>query len=581
MTQSAAPARGVARGRGIFRAWFLLGITLAPSVLAGSAAAPVTFTQDIAPIVFEHCAGCHRPGQPAPFPLLTYAQVRGRAQQIAEVTAQGFMPPWMPEAGHAPLAHERRLTSAQIARLHDWFLADTPEGPAAALPPLPRWPAEWELGVPDVVLRLPHPYTLAADGPDVYRNFVLPSPLPAARHIRALEFHPGPGGIVHHAFVRVDRRGGAQRREGTESAPGFAGMDLPAGVEMPGGYFLSWQPGKVPTAEPPGYGWTLEPGQGLVVEAHLKPNGKPADLAPEIGLYFTALPPTNATVVFSLGSLSLALPPGETNYVVKDDFLLPAPVDLLSVLPHAHYLGRELEGSVIRPDGTTEILLRIPDWDFHWQGDYRFAGPIHLPAGSRLRMRYRYDNSAANPRNPHSPPREILYGPQSADEMAELWFQARVADPVVAKSLRQAYEAKKGERLLNYVHFRLARNPRDATARTELGVFQMGAKDHAAALVSFQQAIVDDPTADEPHYYTGVIRRLRGDLNGARGEFETAIRLHPGNSRAHGNLGLIFLQQGNLPRAERSLREALRLDPADELARRNLEVVLKSPRINP
>ena len=579
MTPSVATPRGGARGRGKFRHWFLLGISLAPA--AGAAPRPVTFTQDIAPIIFEHCAGCHRPGQPTPFPLLTYSDVRRRAKQIVEVTGQGFMPPWLPEAGHAPLAHERRLSADQIARLRDWYLADTPEGPAAALPPLPQWPADWQLGPPDLVLRLPRAYPLVADGPDVYRNFVLPSPLRETRHFRALEFHPGPGGIVHHAFVRVDRRGEAQKLEGTEATPGFGGMKLPAGVEAAGGYFLGWQPGKTPTAEPPGYGWTLEPGQNLLIMAHLKPSGKPTDFTPELGLYFAPAPPTNATVLFTLGSLSLAIPPGETNYLVTDEFLLPAPVDLLSVLPHAHYLARELEGSVVRPDGTGEILIRIPDWDFNWQGDYRFAPPIHLPAGSRLRMRYRYDNSAANPRNPHSPPREVVYGPQSTDEMAELWFQAHVTDAAAAAAMKKAFDAKQDQLVMDFIHFRVAHFPTNAEARTDLGFFQMRDNDEAAALANFRQAARDDPQADRPHYYIGLILRGQADLAGARAEFETALRLNPTNSRAHGNLGIILLQQGNLRRAERSLREALRLDPADELARQSLDALLKAPKVNP
>ena len=538
-----------------------------------AAAAAVTFDHDIAPVVFQNCSGCHRPGQPAPFSLLNYQDVRQHARQIVEVTEKRFMPPWLPETGPFPFQHERHLTPDQILLFRRWLEAGTPEGQSTDLPPLPHFVEGWQLGPPDVIANMSGKFTVPAAGYDVYRNFILPVGLTTRKYVRAVEFRPGPGGAVHHAFVRVDRRGGAQKLDGRDGQAGFSGMQLPEGVEMPGGYFLSWQPGKTPSSEAPGYGWTLEPGQALTVEAHLKPAGKPVDLQLEVGLYFTDIVPTNATVIFSLASLCLAIPPGETNYVVEDQFVLPIPVELMSVLPHAHYLGRRLEGFAVRPGGAPESLIRINDWDFNWQGDYRYGQPVRLPAGTLLRMRYTYDNSAANPRNPHSPPQEIDYGPQSADEMAELWFQVRADDAAAAAQLNEAYAEKRVQLISNYAQFRLRRNPQDADARTEWGFVQMRNQDQAGAMASFRAAIQDDPKADQPHYFLGVIYRTQNHLTEARAEFETAIRLNPQNAKAHGNLGIIFMEQGNLRRAERSLREALRLNPADDLARDSLEKV--------
>ena len=550
-------------------------VAMLGGALAGGAPA-VTFNREVAPLVFQHCAVCHRPGQPGPFPLLTYADVRSHARQIVGVTSRGYMPPWPPEAGTHRLRDERRLTAGQIQIFADWLAAGTPEGDPHDLPAPPQWSAEWQLGPPDAVARMPLKYQLAADGPDVYRNFVLPVALPAAKYVRAVEFRPVNPRIVHHAFMQVDRRGGSRKLDGRDGQPGFGGMNLPGGVEMmPGDYFLSWQPGKIASAEEPGYGWPLAPGDDFVLEAHLKPSGKVEDLQCEIGLYFTEIAPTNQTVVFALKNYNLLIPPGVSNYVAEDEFILPVPVELRYIFPHAHFLGRTLAAYATRPGGSPEALIRIPDWDFNWQADYRYAEPVRLPAGSTLRMHYEYDNSPGNARNPGAPPHEVRYGPQSADEMAELTLQVRVADAAAGAQLRAAYETNKARRFRGYAEFRLAQNPRDAAARKDLGLFQYRDKEEEAAAASFQQAAADDPLADEPHYYLGLIHRTHRRLGEARTEFETAIRLNPENAKAHGNLALIFMEQGNLKRAERSLREALRLNPADELAREALEQVRK------
>src|SRR5262249_45502657 len=133
----------------------------------------------------------------------------------------------------------------------------------------------------------------------------------------------------------------------------------------------------------------------------------------------------NFTMIFTLCSLSIAIPPGADAYPLADNLILPVDVDVLAVLPHTHYLGKTLEGLAVFPGGARQRLLYIPDWDFNWQGDYRYSRPVHLPAGTVLQMRYVYDNSSANPRNPNQPPKEVLYGPQSSDEMGELWFQVQ------------------------------------------------------------------------------------------------------------------------------------------------------------
>jgi hypothetical protein len=229
------------------------------------------------------------------------------------------------------------------------------EGVASDLPAQPQWSGEWQLlGKPDLVVTLPQPYTLAAEGRDVYRNFVIPVRVAGTRYVKGVELRPGNPKIVHHAFIKVDRAGESRRRDAEDAESGFAGMNTPA--EMPDGHFLGWQPGRLPTFVPDGLAWRLDVGNDLVLQTHLTPSGKPEILQLSIGLYFTDQPPTNTCFKLALTSLVVDIPAGAQDYVVEDSFVLPVDAQVLAVLPHAHYLAREMQGWATRPDGTKEWL---------------------------------------------------------------------------------------------------------------------------------------------------------------------------------------------------------------------------------
>jgi tetratricopeptide (TPR) repeat protein len=219
--------------------------------------------------------------------------------------------------------------------------------------------------------------------------------------------------------------------------------------------------------------------------------------------------------------------------------------------------------------------LLIPHWDFNWQGEYRYSHPIHVPAGTILEMHYVFDNSSTNPANSNRPAKEVLCGPQSSDEMAELWFQVRLSGTNDASRLAEACNQKNTLMFSGYDRFRLRRNPKDAQAQTELGFTQWTLGEVNQAIESFHLAESDDPSFDQPHYYLEVIYRQQNNLLTARTEFEKAIQLNPKNARAHGNLAFVFLGLGKLERAERSMRTAVELDPTDRLAREGLEAILK------
>src|SRR5439155_3986958 len=187
----------------------------------------LSFNKDVAPILFENCAACHRPGRSGPFSLLTYADARKHAKQMAEVTQRRYMPPWLPEPGYGEFTGERRLGPDQIGVLQQWAAEGAPEGLLADLPPMPQWTEGWQLGVPDLIVHTPEAHTLPADGKDVYRNFVIPIPVATRRYVKAVEFLPGNWKVVHHAFINVDETGMSRRLAQEESPPGFDGMALP------------------------------------------------------------------------------------------------------------------------------------------------------------------------------------------------------------------------------------------------------------------------------------------------------------------------------------------------------------------
>jgi len=241
----------------------------------------LTFTKDVAPIIFRNCATCHRPNQSAPFGLLSYQEARKHARQIADVIARRYMPPWPPEPGYGDFADARRLTLKQIGIIDQWVAEGAVEGKPSDLPAAPTWSEDWQLGKPDLVVEMPQPYTLAAEGRDVYRNFVFPIAVSSTRYVKGVEFRPGNAKVVHHAFINIDETRQSRRLAEKQAPPGFDGMELPDSAIMPGGQLLGWQPGKVPSVVSEGLSWTLKPNTDLVLQMHLHPSGREEMVKPD------------------------------------------------------------------------------------------------------------------------------------------------------------------------------------------------------------------------------------------------------------------------------------------------------------
>jgi hypothetical protein len=535
-----------------------------------------TFHRDVAPIIYAHCSPCHRPGQAAPFDLLAFSDVQKRARNIREVVESKIMPPWLPDPANGPFVGQRSLSSEQVSIIQRWIEQGAVEGAASEAPAGPKWTEGWQLGTPDLIVQMPEPFSLSADGADVYRNFVIPIPATTRRFVKGIELRPGNPRIVHHAFMRIDATRESRRRDDQESGPGFGGLHTPASAQTPPGQFLSWQPGKSHTFAPRGLAWTLETNSDLVLQMHLRPSGKPEVLQSSVAFYFTDEPPTNAPFKIGLRTFDVDVPAGANDHTVRESYQLAADVEVLSVLPHAHYLGKKFEASATLPDGRQHSLLRIADWDFNWQGDYLFQRPVFLPKGTTLSMSWHYDNSTNNARNPHHPPQRVRYGLQSSDEMAELWLQVLPRHTNDLAALARYDQPRVFRDAIAYNQYLLSLNPNDARAHNETGKAQLFLGNYAAAEPVLRKAAALDPTFDEPHYFLGVFFRMQNKLPEAATEFAAAVRLNPVNAKAQGNLGLVLIAQGEIDKAEPYLRAALRLNPQDTIAREALEEITKT-----
>lgn len=410
---------------------FLTGLCglAAASLQAATTTGPLTFTENIAPIILQNCASCHRPGEAAPFSLLTYEDVRKRGSLIAAVTKSGYMPPWHAEPGYGEFADERRLTPEQIASIDAWVKQGMPQGDTAKMPPAPKFSDGWHLGKPDLILEMPASFDLPASGPDIYRNFVIPTNLTEDKWVRAVEFRPSARKAVHHVLFAYDASGTARRMDARDGHPGFAGMSAVglAGTTGRAGSLGGWAVGATAAFLPEGLAFPLPKGSDLLLQMHFHLTGKAESERSTVGIYFADKAPerpmqnVQLPALFGVGA-GLHIPAGTSKYTLQDSMVLPVDVTAYLANAHAHYLAQEMKATATLPDGTVQPLLWIKDWDFNWQDRYTYKAPLHLPKGTRIDVKIVYNNSADNPRNPRNPPREVWWGEQSFDEMGSISF---------------------------------------------------------------------------------------------------------------------------------------------------------------
>jgi Flp pilus assembly protein TadD/mono/diheme cytochrome c family protein len=534
----------------------------------------VTWSRQIAPLLYNNCTTCHHSGGAGPFSLLTYEDARHWGQAMAAATASRFMPPWLPEPGYGDFQDQRRLSDEQIALIARWVKAAMPQGDASAAPPAPAYPATWQYGVPDLILTVERPFALPASGSDVFRNFVLPYPLKETHYIRAMEIRPVAPRIVHHANILIDRTASFRRAHPAQWKDGVPGMELEVdtGNEFdPDSNFLFWKPDTPVLVEPEGMPWRLDPGNDVILNMHLMPSGKPEMAAAQIGFYFTGQPPSKQPMLVQLeDDRGLDIPAGASNFVVEDALRIPVDVEVLGIYPHAHYLGKRMEAWATLPDQKKKWLILINQWDIDRQSVYRYRSPVLLPKGSVVHMRYIYDNSSNNAHNPHKPPVRVRAGNRSEDEMAHLWLQvlpvhtaAGGADPRLL--LEEAW-------MRNW----LRKDPDDIIPLYNLASALAGQGKYEEAIAAYRHVLLVHPGDERTLNELGAAIENSGNWQQAQKVFLQDIALHPETCNARFNLARSDLKHDQASAAERQFRDMLARCPADASIHSGLGAALET-----
>jgi Flp pilus assembly protein TadD len=532
-------------------------------------AQPVTYSKEVAPLLSDRCGMCHHPGGSAPFSLLTFADAKRHAGQIATVTANRFMPPWKADPADGPFVGQHPLTLSEIDLLRRWLDAGSPEGDPRDLPAARAWTEGWQLGKPDLVLTLKQPYMLPAEGTDAFRIFVVPIPVAAARFVRGVEFRPGNAKVVHHANIRIDTTPVSRGLDEADPAPGYDGL-IARTATYPDGHFLGWTPGQVAPLLPSDLAWRLDSGTDLVVELHMQPSGKVEPVAPSIGLYFGEAAPTRTPAMLRLGRQNIDIPAGDAKFVVTDAYTLPVDVDVEAVQPHAHYRARDVRGTATLPDGSTRPLIDIADWDFRWQHVYRFATPLHLAKGTTMSMRYTYDNSSDNERNPQRPPVRARWGQRSAEEMGDLWIQVLTKNDRDLESLSRDFRPKVAAEDVNGYEAEIEKHPADVGLHDDVALLYLELGKSDAAIAHFRTSLALKPHSAVAHYNLGTALTVARRLDAAAEEYRAALAVDPAYANAHNNLGNVLLAQKNYDAAILEFAEVVRLQPDSAAAAKNL-----------
>jgi mono/diheme cytochrome c family protein len=421
-----------------------------------SVAPVVTFNKDIAPIFFKSCAECHRPGETAPFSVLSYKDVRPWAKSIREHVANRTMPPWHADPHFGQFQNDRRLSQKEIDTIVAWVANGAPEGNAKDLPPAPRFVEGWGIGTPDVIVSMKEPYTVEATGPDEYQYFEIDPGFTEDKYVRAVEARPGNRKVVHHIVVFVQppspdnntpvltqaeltARRTQQAKESIRYSDGFlrrTKADAPVhndGCELPNGgggskydtsqrdnvslLLTEWAPGRNPDVWGAERAKKILAGSKLIFQVHYnKAAGLVQTDLSSIGLQFAKTPPAQPTRTELIFNGYMQIAPGAERERISACWTASSDVKLTALMPHMHVRGVAMQIEAVYPDGRKEMVLNVPRYDFAWQTGYALQQPLHLPKGTRLLVTGWFDNSAKNKYNP-DPTKAVRWGDPTYDEM--------------------------------------------------------------------------------------------------------------------------------------------------------------------
>jgi len=389
--------------------------------LSKDAPAP-TFSREVVRIFQHDCQGCHRAGGLAPFSLTDYTEAQKHASDIDDSVTNRSMPPWKPLGGCGDFVDDRSLSQADMDVIHQWAAAGAPEGNRSDMPPPLKFPDQWTLGQPDVALSSPVAYQVGATDEDEYRCFILPYEAAKDDYIVGLEVRPDNPSVVHHAIIYLDPK--------NEAAALVKPGDPQPGYECFGGPgykdFTSvggWVPGNDPFFQPEGMGFAVPKGSKVVMQIHFHRDGKTHSDRTLLGLHFAKSPITHPLYIGGVANKTdLHIPAGDSNFTISAEKTLPIDMQIVAVTPHMHLIGKKIGLEAILPDNSKQCLIQINDWDFHWQGTYRYKKFIDLPKGTKLRLTGTYNNSESNPDQFYHPPQDINWGERTTDEMFLSFF---------------------------------------------------------------------------------------------------------------------------------------------------------------
>lgn len=530
----------------------------------------VTYARDVAPIVQARCASCHRPGDAAPFSLLTFDDVHKRARQIVEVTQRRFMPPWLPELGHGTFAHDRRLSDAELATLKRWAETGMAPGDLSRVPAPAAAVDRWESDPPDLVLETPD-FQLAAGGGDVFRNFVVRTGLDQPRWVRSIELRPTNLRVTHHARLGVDATNESPRRDAEDPAPGYDGM---AWGQDPDGQLVIWAPGMSPAPDTPGVAWRLFPHSVLVLHAHLQPSGKAEAVRFRVGIRFAQDAPERYPAILRLGSCDVDIPAGAKRHVITDSYTLPVDVDLRGIFPHAHSLCQSLSLDAELPDGKREPLISIPKFDENWHDLYRYRTPVRLPRGTKLVSTFTYDNSDGNPRNRHRPARRVAYGSNADDEMADVYLQVTPTHEDQRAALMEDYRRYELKAQLTGHGRTLDLHPDNPWSKEAVAACYVGLGQPSKAVAMLEERLRSGQREVFPVTSLGMALLLNGDTAGAEAKLREAVKLDRDYPLAWLGLGKTLAVRQEYAEAESAVAKAVELAPGNMDARLSLADLL-------
>jgi len=393
------------------------------SGVARAADAPVTFTKDVAPILYKSCVECHRPTMFAPMSLLTYDDARPYARSIKQRVVSRIMPPWGADPAHGEFKNDPRLSQAEIDTIAAWVDGGAVKGNDADLPKAPQFADGWTIGKPDAVFTMEEEYDIPATGVIPYQYLRVPTHLTEDKWIQAIEIRPSANAQVHHVLAYTQPAGQPINQGGALGPTNIGGVT----------------PNKPGITFEPGVARLLRGNSDLIMQMHYTTNGKPSKDRTRIGVIYAKQPPTKLQAGGMVLQPRFVIPAYDGNAEVKGTTTLQRDTVMTSLTPHMHVRGKDMTYIAHYPDGTDEILLSVPKYDFNWQISYELKTPKVLPKGTIVEVIAHYDNSAANKFNP-DPSKDVKWGDQTFEEMMIGFWSTVVPVPVATPSSRRDRE---------------------------------------------------------------------------------------------------------------------------------------------